>query len=125
MKKLIVAVILIPLFFCSCENSDEDALVYLMVKNEATLPLDEVIIYLGGVIQNYGSIGSLESSGTFPFKNTYIADSITFKYDSQSAVIKPNNALVQWIGAEIGATYQYVISLDENENFQFSVTQTK
>ncbi|KYG74687.1 hypothetical protein EV198_0824 [Roseivirga ehrenbergii] len=125
MKKLLVAVILIPLFFCYCENSDEEALVYLMVKNEATLPLDEVTIYLGGYVHTYGTVGSLESSNVRPFKNTYIADSITFKYDSQSAVIKPNNALVQWIGVEMGATYQYVISLDENENFQFSVTQTK
>ena len=119
MKKIILAIGLITTFFYSCENDPTSA--YLNVKNETTLPLEGVTIYLGGIVHNYGKIDSGKTSGLFLFYNTFVADSIVFEYDNEVTIFRPNNGLFQWPAMEIGATYTYTIGLDQNNEPKYEV----
>ncbi|WP_339609615.1 hypothetical protein [uncultured Roseivirga sp.] len=121
MKKCIFLISLASVLLYSCDKSDDSAMVYLSIKNETPLPLELVSIYLEGTTHSYGTINTGQTSDTFLFRNSYVADSITFEYNSKLGIVKPSDALFQWAGMEAGATYRYVIHLDENERFQYSV----
>ena len=121
MRGLILAIGLVSVILYSCDNSEDPSSVYLNVKNETSIPLGSVTIYLGGLVHNYGTIDSGQTSDVFLFNDTYVADSITFIFDSELTIFKPSNALFQWMGMEVGATYRYSIQLDQNNQPKYSV----
>ncbi|WP_323756175.1 hypothetical protein [Roseivirga sp.] len=123
LRRLILAICLVSAILYSCDNSDDRSSVYLNVKNETSITLESVTIYLGGVVHNFGAVNSGQTSDEFLFNDTYVADSITFKYGLDLTILKPNNALFQWMGMEVGATYRYSIQLDQNNQPKYSVSK--